>query len=70
LGAKYDIQIHFITKALCAWRPMVELMHEAGCEYFGDSRVDNLAKINDIGLSSHARSHSDDIRSQECGEIR
>lgn len=51
LGAKYDIQIHFITKALCAWRPMVELMHEAGCEYFGDSRVDNLAKINDIGLS-------------------
>ena len=51
LGEQYGIQIHFITKALCAWRPMVEVMHEAGCEYFGDSRVDNIAKINDIGLS-------------------
>ncbi|NMA17913.1 MAG: alanine/ornithine racemase family PLP-dependent enzyme [Clostridiaceae bacterium] len=51
LGEQYGIQIHFITKALCAWRPMLEVMHEAGCEYFGDSRVENLAKINDIGLS-------------------
>jgi predicted amino acid racemase len=51
MAAARDIQIHFITKCLCAWRPVVEAMAEAGAEYFGDSRIENLAGIQDLGLS-------------------
>ena len=51
MAAARDIQIHFITKCLCAWRPVVEAMAEAGAEYFGDSRIENLAGIQGLGLS-------------------
>ncbi len=46
-----DIQLHFVTKCLCALRPAVECMNEAGAEFFADSRLENLANIQDIGLS-------------------
>ncbi len=46
-----DIQLHFVTKCLCAWRPAVEAMEEAGAEFFADSRLENLANIQDLGQS-------------------
>ncbi|NLB49974.1 MAG: alanine/ornithine racemase family PLP-dependent enzyme [Clostridiaceae bacterium] len=51
MAALSGIQLHFVTKCLCAWRPAVEAMHEAGAEYFADSRIENLASIQDLGLS-------------------
>ena len=45
------IQIHFITKCFCAHREIVEEMALAGVENFGDSRWQNLQKINDLGKS-------------------
>lgn len=48
---KAGIQVHFVTKCLCAWRPAVEVMEEAGAQYFADSRTDNLQSIQDLGLS-------------------
>ncbi len=51
LASRSGVQLHFVTKCLCAWRPLVEAMHEAGAEYFADSRIENLEAIGDIGLS-------------------
>lgn len=51
MGENAGIRIHFVTKCLQAWRPLVEVMHEAGAEYFADSRVENLKQIGDLGLS-------------------
>ncbi len=50
-AAEADIQLHFVTKCLCAFRPAVECMQEAGAEFFADSRLENLANIQAIGLS-------------------
>lgn len=49
--AAHGVDVHFVTKCLCAWRPAVEVMAEAGAKYFGDSRVANLARIQDLGQS-------------------
>lgn len=46
------IHIHFITKCFCAYRPIVEELCAVGIDRFGDSRIDNLASIGDLG-SSH-----------------
>ncbi|MCK9349787.1 MAG: alanine/ornithine racemase family PLP-dependent enzyme [Clostridiales bacterium] len=51
MTAPLHIQTHFVTKCVCAYRPIVEAMNEAGAEYFADSRVENLASIQDIGMS-------------------
>lgn len=51
MGQEADVKIHFVTKCLRAWRPLVEVMQEAGAEYFADSRVENLKQISDLGLS-------------------
>ena len=51
MAAPSGLQIHFVTKCICGWRPIVEAMNEAGADYFADSRVENLANIQDIGLS-------------------
>lgn len=50
-AAKAGVQIHFVTKCFCAHRPMVEELVLAGVENFGDSRWQNLRKINDLGKS-------------------
>ncbi|HHW94289.1 MAG TPA: alanine/ornithine racemase family PLP-dependent enzyme [Clostridiaceae bacterium] len=51
MGQDADVRIHFVTKCVCAWRPLLEVMHEAGVEYFADSRVENLREISDLALS-------------------
>lgn len=51
LAEASEVQIHFVTKCLCAWRPAVEAMEEAGALYFADSRLENLANIQDLGQS-------------------
>ncbi len=51
LAEPAGIKLHFVTKCLCAWRPAVEAMQEAGADFFADSRIENLAAIQDLGLS-------------------
>ncbi len=49
LAEKNNIQIHFVTKVFCAYRPMVEAMVEAGATLLADSRLENIAKYEDLG---------------------
>lgn len=43
---------HFVTKGFCAYRPMVDAMVEAGAQYFADSRLENIKRLDGYG-SSH-----------------
>ena len=51
MGQDADVKIHFVTKCMAGWRPFLEVLHEAGVEYFADSRVENLREISDLALS-------------------
>ncbi len=51
MGQDSSVQIHFVTKCLSGWRPFLEVLHEAGVEYYADSRVENLREMSDLGLS-------------------
>ncbi len=51
MGQDSNVQIHFVTKCLSGWRPFLEVLYEAGVEYFADSRVENLREMSDLGLS-------------------
>ncbi|MGI6507545.1 MAG: alanine/ornithine racemase family PLP-dependent enzyme [Saccharofermentanales bacterium] len=50
MGQDADVKIHFVTKCMAGWRPFLEVLHEAGVEYFADSRVENLREISDLAL--------------------
>lgn len=51
MGRDSNVQIHFVTKCLSGWRPFLEVLREAGVEYFADSRIENLRGMSDLGLS-------------------
>lgn len=48
---QHDLKYHFVTKAFRGWKPLAELLVEAGIKNFADSRVANLKELRPLADS-------------------
>jgi predicted amino acid racemase len=46
------VNLHIVTKGVCAYRPVVDAMVEAGAQFFADTKIGNFEKLAGYG-SSH-----------------
>jgi predicted amino acid racemase len=51
LCRRHGVDPHIVTKAFCAYEPMVAALAEAGVTRFADSRIQNLKKLQRYGTS-------------------
>ncbi|MDO5734050.1 MAG: alanine racemase [Eubacteriales bacterium] len=47
-----NLDYHLVTKAFCAWPPLIEALHELGIRNFADSRIINLKRLRPYSDSS------------------